>query len=316
MATQLDGPEGRPEGPSYGFMFCDKDYILSVDGLLFNVLGYDHPQGRTACHLRYVGGKKWTGSYHDALDFLRLNHPVYIDPGQGLISVPHDRVSESYQPDDGLRRIVGSDDRNRNEETAVTIATHLARHLQVPFDHFGVTDSLLWGHGHDDSDVDLVVYGRPAAQSILALGHALFEHADFEPFPQAAFTKPAQPELTDNEFSQLCQRKANLGYFQGRRFSLRAVRKADELPQDGQWKTVARRCCQLDITDNSESLFFPAVYQTNLGIELVSFWMLYESVFHVGETVEVSGMTETGPSGERLVVGSLKGQNESIRPSR
>jgi hypothetical protein len=50
----------------------------------------------------------------------------------------------------------------------------------VPPEQFGITDSLLWGPGSTDSDVDLVVYGSAAASRVLAGLPVLFDQPDFK----------------------------------------------------------------------------------------------------------------------------------------
>jgi len=51
-------------------MLKDKDYVITKDDLVFNVIGYEHPPDRTAANLKYVSGRKWEHGYYEACEFL------------------------------------------------------------------------------------------------------------------------------------------------------------------------------------------------------------------------------------------------------
>jgi len=291
-------------------MFRDKEYIRTKEGLLFNVLGYDHPAGRVSCHLRYVDGRKWTRSYQWAVEFLLAQHPQFV--ADGFISVAREDVAECFRPNESLQGIFSCQHRSSVETSAVELTEFLSQQLGIPQKSFGVTDSLAWGGASNESDVDLVVYGRGNAKKILNAGFRLFELAEMSLFPQSIFVKPDEPAMSDDEFEQLCQRKNTLGYFKERRFSLRAIRELNEVPSTAQWQAQQPIQLQTRITGCDESLFFPAIYQTDCGLPLTCFRMLYEGVFRVGESVEVQGMLEESELGERVVVGSIAGKNERI----
>ena len=298
------------ERPAFSTMFRDKEYIRTKEGLLFNVLGYEHPPGRVACHLRYVENEKRSDSYQQAVTFLLAKHPAYVD--SGFISVATEDIVECFRPDESLRGIFDNEHRSSVQSSAVELTEFLSKQLLIPRESFGVTDSLCWGGAHDDSDVDLVVYDAANARKILDAEFRLFELPELTLFPQSIFVTPHEPVMEDAEFAQLCCRKNTLGYFKERRFSLRAIRARDEIPLAAEWKPVEPIQLQTRIAARDESLFFPAVYQTECGLPLTCFWMLYEGVFHVGESVEVRGMLERSELGERVVVGSLYGRDERI----
>lgn len=287
-------------------MLRDKDYLSTKDGLIFNVIGYDHASDRTTANLKYVHGKKWANGYEAAIAFLEKEYPCYV---RGLVSVPQSQVTKIHRPQEGLGRLLSQKDRNHLEQTAVDLAKRLSEFFEVPLDRFGVTDSLLWGHGGDGSDADLVVYGGDSAQILLGRMESLFHEPDFERFTAKNFTR--QPPPHDPDFAKLCMRKVNKGLYQGVRFSLRAVREYNEISTPEPHHVVGTVEATGRVVDNSESLFFPATYKLDSGLAAMSFLTQHEGVFSVGEVLTVKGTLEQGAK-DRIVVGSLHGQGHRI----
>ena len=290
-------------------MLRDKDYLITNDDLVFNVIGYDHAPDRATANLKYVQGKKWTAGYQPAVTFLQAEYPNYVDR---LVSVPRDLVKEIHRPQEGLRGICLRTARNQLEQTAVDLAHECSEYFEIPFDRFGVTDSLLWGRGRDGSDVDLVVYGSDSAAIVLDRIRSLFHRPKFERFTVDNFTRQTVPRDADAE--ELCRRKTNKGLYQGVRFSLRAVRDYEEIPIPGPYRAAGTAEICAHVVDNSESLFFPVTYKLDCAMEAVSFLMRHEAVFNMGELLTVRGTKERGET-DRIVVGSLNGQDHKMEIS-
>jgi predicted nucleotidyltransferase len=289
-------------------MLRDKDYLITKDDLVFNVIGYDHASDRATANLKYVQNRKWTAGYQSAVAFLRAENPANID-ASGLIAVPHDTVAQIHRPQEGLCRIRSRSRRSHLEQTAIELAEECSEFLEIPLERFGVTDSLLWGRGTNDSDVDLVVYGSHNAAIVLDRMEALFDRPEFERLTIDNFTRGTIPRGID--IQALCRRKFNKGLYRGVRFSLRAVRDYEEIEQckpyreEGTAEIVAR------VTDNSESLFFPIIYRLDCGFEAMSFLMHHEALFRVGQRLSTRGNIERGER-NRIVIGSLNGREHNM----
>jgi uncharacterized protein len=289
-------------------MLRDKDYLRTNDGLLFNVIGYEHESDRASANLKYVHGTKWTSGYESALTFLSSKYPCYVD---GLIRVPHSQVAEIYRPQDGLRRIFARTDRNDLEQAAVDLARACSTYFELPLVRFGVTDSLLWSRGRHGSDIDLVVYGSDSAAIVLKHIRALYQLPGFERLGVETFTRQSESTIGDAQLRELCKRKANKGLFQGVRFTLRAVRAVEEIEPSSRYQAAGPIELTERVADNSESLFFPATYKMDSGLHLVSFMMRHEGVFEAGEVLTIRGMLEQGPR-DQVVVGNLHQEGHGI----
>ena len=286
----------------------DKDYLTTADGLFFNVIGYDHELDRATANLKYVHGTKWTAGYDAAVAFLAKEYPNYV---RGLISVPRSLVTKIHRPQEGLRRLRSQADRNGLEQTAVDLAQECSDVFEIPLGRFGVTDSLLWGRGGNNSDIDLVVYGSDSALIVLDRIKSLYRRTRFERLRVENFTR--QSTMRSAGVADLCRRKMNKGLYQGVRFSLRAVREWNEIESAERFSFTAQGTVEVNarVADNSQSLFFPAMYQLDSGLDLVSFLMEYEAVFTPGDSLKVKGTLEVGAR-NRIVVGSLLRQDHSI----
>ena len=268
----------------------DKDYIRSTDGLVFNVIGYDHPADRILASLKAVGSEKWTSDYATTMQWLSEHHPEYVDE---FICVPNSKIQQMFYPQERLRELmVAKEGLNELDQTAVQLAHRISEILVIPAHRFGLTDSLLWSRGREDSDIDLVVYGQPAASQLIHKGGKLFGASDFVRFELEDFELSGGDEAIRDQDQLLALRKNNLGRFQGARFSVRAVRdrKRDELHEPT--RSLGRHTVQATVVDSDESLFFPVVYELSTGHLLVSFDMSYETVLRVGERVEITGVLE------------------------
>ncbi|MEE8354473.1 MAG: hypothetical protein V3S09_01480, partial [Candidatus Bathyarchaeia archaeon] len=105
----------------------DRDFVETVEGLLFCVVGYLHPPDRVTAYLKYVPdpGGKWrrgeTGYsraipyYHvsqveNTYGFLGENHPEYLHdcPVRNITvsSVPRDSIRTYYRPRERLAAIM------------------------------------------------------------------------------------------------------------------------------------------------------------------------------------------------------------------
>ena len=288
----------------------DKDYIITKDDLIFNVLGYEHPPQRTMANLKYVNGEKWLSGYPAAVKLLKEKYPLYID-NRGFVSVPDTMVGKICRPKEGLIRLLAEKNPNRVQKTAVELFLKLSDFFVSSLSKFGITDSLLWGPGKSNSDIDAVVFGRDTASLVRKKLPSLFELPEFERFDPSIFKEP--PGVPKADFEKICERKLNFGYFNGVKFSLRAVRNWDEIQKtkpsyevDGLVETDAK------VLDSSESLFFPSVYKISSDVaeEAACYSRSYENVFIEGDEIRVSGTLERVVGGKekkrRLVVGTLE----------
>ncbi|MBI1246365.1 hypothetical protein GC197_00795 [bacterium] len=293
-------------------MFRDKDYLLTHDNLIFNVLGDEHEDGKVTAGLKYAAEKKWIATYAEAVAYLQQSFPDYVD---GRILVQEKKIEKHLKPLERTRYLLENERyRSPRLNRAIDLVEVLADHCDVPSSEIGITDSLLWGNGTDDSDIDLVIYGSDAVTRFLSTSSELFQFEDIQPIEPQFIQRP--PGVDDYTFGMILSRKHNQGFYCGTRFAIRGVLTDEEIlwcPERTEpFQPRERIERELTISNRDDSLLFPVGYDTEEGLSLVSYHIGYEMAFFPGEKVKAAGMRETSGNMERVIIGSTGGSDESI----
>lgn len=294
-------------------MFRDKDYLLTKDGLIFNVLGDQHEGGHVTAGLKYTKEGKWIDSYRDATHYLRDQYPAYF---KEKIVVPLDQIEKHLKPLQRTRQLLNSTEEFApRHRIALELIDVLAECCRIPPFEVGITDSLLWGEGNAQSDIDLVLYGSEVISDFQLKSKELFQFDDLEPIDPSFVQRP--PDVDDATFETMLKRKANQGYFRGTRFSIRGALTDEEVLWSSErrepFHPVESQRRVLEISNCDDSLLFPVQYETSEGLPLVSYHIGYEMSFQPGDKVEVAGTLERSGDDQRMLVGSIRGEKESIR---
>ena len=267
----------------------DKTYVRARE-MLFNVAGYDHPAESLYASLKYVDGQKWTSGYEAAKQWLAESHPEFVNE---YICVPRDEITDVYEPRSRWQTLTASEPSvlSALHREAIALGTELGLRLDIPLHDFGITDSLLWGEGHELSDIDLVVFGTRYAKNIQSRGAELYEerHGELTRPDPLKMTAPYSLQVTD--WASLLARKVHMGSYRGRFFSLRVVMDATDLshvPRKTLLAVGEKTTVTFEVADVRQSLCFPAIYRDAAGNELVDYSVVYEGVFREGDRVRAT----------------------------
>jgi uncharacterized protein len=321
----------------------DRDFIETVDGLFFCLVGYVHPPQRYTAYLKYTPASagKWARgevAYHRelpyyhvrhvrrTLEWLETAHPEYLwtDPATGLrfSHVPAESVARYYVPERRLAEIVASP-ADALEREARDLAMLLGRAAGLPPDAFGISGSILLGlHNPAFSDIDLLVYGAHSARRLRAVIDDLAREG-LTPLPEERRAQwradtAARFGLEPDAVADLEARRWHYRLFRGRYVSLhptRADREIGEAHGDRHWTPLGQAVAEARVIDAGEAMFLPAAYRVadvrwlegepGPLDEVVAFEGLYCSAAERGERILVTGHLEMDRTGcRRLVVGS------------
>ncbi|MBN1330587.1 MAG: hypothetical protein JXA54_14020 [Candidatus Heimdallarchaeota archaeon] len=169
-------------------------FIHSKDDLIFDVKGLSHPNNRIISFVRYVPKKFFLQDnlnelkkYHklydlnDRFHFLRDNFPKYIfkDPkGRGFLQgVLKEDLLTIYNP---ISRLIAMTKTPKNslddlETQALELVTILEKYSGVKIDHMGISGSILVNLHSEQSDIDLIVYGKENGLKIYEAMSDIFE---------------------------------------------------------------------------------------------------------------------------------------------
>lgn len=277
----------------------DRDYVETVEGLLFCVAGYLHPPDRYTAYLKYspVSQGKWRRgevayrrelAYYHALQvgrtipYLRQEYPHYVHhcPVRDMefSFVPHDHVGRYYCPQERLKEIVAAPHDSLEEELAGMV-DGLGRLGGVSVDGLGVTGSLLLGiHNPSFSDIDLTIYGPENVRRVKEMMDEgpppPFSQLDEEYLEDWRRLIAGQFSLSDEEARYLERRHWNVGSFGPKRrfFSLHPSLTDDEITEnygDHFYRDAGMARLRATIADTAQALYLPARYPVE-RVEMLS----------------------------------------------
>jgi hypothetical protein len=336
----------------------DRDFLRTREGMFFCVTGYLHSPSRYTAYLKYspAAAGKWADEqtayrrelpyYHvrsvaATVQYLEQRYPHYVHhcPVRGFrfSMVPRDFVARYYAPEERLQEII-CEPQDSLEEEVRALALDLAAGAGIERTALGITGSVLIDlHNPGFSDIDLTVYGLGNARKVrtaLRDGRLPSVH----PLTQAFMAKWARGiagrfPLTVDEARYLAGRRWNYGTYDGRYFSIHAIRSDEEISErygDHIYRSKGVARVRATVADATEALFMPAIYRVE-GVQhlagspraarveqVVSYEGLYRDIAEAGTVIEARGTVES-VDGEprRLVIGTTELRGEGyVRPVR
>ncbi|MEM3731092.1 MAG: nucleotidyltransferase domain-containing protein [Candidatus Bathyarchaeia archaeon] len=331
----------------------DGDTLISKEGFIFNVFGYEHPQDRVFAFLKYIpqkfktlfqirflertwrhgctrvfrAEKLYTASnYQSFLETFHRHFPqyVYFDSfrSKNVISVPYSFINRVYVPRDCLASLAKLKVKDGLQRATLDFIGLVSNASNVAFEDFGVHGSVALNMHSQESDIDVVVYGSE----------------NFRKLEKAVGKLVEEGTLTYVFNNRLDAARKFKGRYKGRIFMYNAVRKPEEVhTKYGKFKYTPIKPIKFHCTikNDQEAMFRPAIYEiedykpVNKQSELpkkeapqyvVAMIGCYRNIARKNEAVKVSGMLESvedlenGKMFHQVVVGTAMGEEEYIWP--
>ena len=331
----------------------DGDTLLTQEGFIFYVFGYEHSDNRLLSFLKYIPSEfahkfqvrilkhKWNlegielsrpeklytaQNYQKFLATLRRDFPhyLYFCPyrKKEVLSVPRNKIKKIYASNANLKRIFENENKDTLQRETIELVELLSSESKVSIEDFGIHGSVGLNMHNEYSDIDLVVYGF---QNFRNLETTVNKLADEEVFTHV-FTK------------KIDQARKHRGRYNDRRFVYNAVRKPEEI--NVQYRKLTYTPIKnvqfvSEVVYDNENMFRPALYlikdykplnlQSELSDEQIptrvtSMIGYYRNVARNGDKIRVSGTLEkvenieTGEIYYHVVVGTGIHGNEYIEP--
>jgi predicted nucleotidyltransferase len=331
----------------------DRDYIRTVENLFFCVVGYTHPPDRILAYLKYmpsIEGKWGHGqrfmrmlkrydaqSVAEGFKLLEEKYPHYLyhDQINGITfsAVPLKFIAERYHPEEKVKAFTTRKDLDSLEKKTFSLIKILSKKSEVPMEKFGVTGSILINiHNPAFSDIDLTIYGRENAlaikEAILELEKEKVLHS-FQGKEAAEWIKKKEGffQLNPQQAKLLLERKWNIGFYKGTRFSIHPIREESEIKEmygNEKFRSRGFSLIEAIVGNADESLYLPCKYELkNVQIlegekvenvrEVISYEGLFCHFAEKGERIRVSGKLEEvipkkGQQYHRILIGSPEAQ--------
>jgi len=293
-----------------------KDFIETAEGMIFAVVAHGTEQGKVLCFLRYVKDNlDWKKvSTEPANAFLRQYHPGYLHYSPVLDAHLHavaiDRVVIHHQPKQRLQHIMQANQPDAIERDLFQLCQLLQQH-GLDLTQTGVTGSLLVGVQKQQSDIDLVCYGRSVFHHCRAITGELIAQGQLQELNDNDWQESYQRRSCELSFAEYVwheRRKTNKAVINGRKFDLNFI--DDSLCSEAaSYQKQDAITLQCKIIDDTHAFDYPAEFKIDHEQfdAIVSFTATYTGQAVKGETVEVSGVVEQTQQGvKRIVVGSSR----------
>ncbi|MFZ2170257.1 MAG: hypothetical protein WAW61_11545 [Methylococcaceae bacterium] len=297
-------------------MFKAKDFIETAEGLIFAIVEQGTEQGKALGFLRYVkentGWKKVTTDLANA--FLAQHHPDYLHYSPVLDARLHavaiDRIVHHHRPKQRLQQIMQKNQQDAVEQDLFDLCMLFQQH-GLDLTQTGITGSLLVGVQKQNSDIDLVCYGRPIFHQLRTITRELIKQGQLQELNHEEWQASYQRRSCDLSFTEYVwheRRKTNKAVINGRKFDLNFI---DETKRSG--VTSYQKCgaitLQCKIVDDTYAFDYPAEFIIDHEhiSSIVCFTATYTGQAINDEIVEVSGILEQSEQGvKRIVVGSTR----------
>ncbi|MHA2057179.1 MAG: nucleotidyltransferase domain-containing protein [Candidatus Thorarchaeota archaeon] len=255
-------------------------FIVTVDGLVFEIKGVIHPRNRVIAYLRYVPTSDSDTMYRKvyALDereeYLQSNYPSYLwfsEPhGRVVQSVPNDMIKSMLDPVDCLTNLRNCTSNISDlEQASVNLARKLVESTGVEWSDIGLTGSQLVGVAGKDSDIDLVVFGADACRKFYSnLRRNIASIIGVEPYAGSMLDKHVSFRWGAHENLKSILRKIERvkvlqGLFEGFHFFVRLVKTPDDLDYvygDISYQVRGQQLVTGKVVDDNDSIFTPCEY--------------------------------------------------------
>jgi len=286
-----------------------RDFIEDFDGWIYAVSTYDNSE-KIGCVLRYVpdihgervnpsGTRYRKYDFEDAYAFISCHKPQYSDIVQ---RIPQQDVKRVYKPEREISRIACSHPRVKR----------LLALFRLPQGTIGCTGSLLCGLENENSDIDIVVYGKYwfTAQEIVRQGILDGTIDELSPEMWHKVYEKRKPDISYDQFVLHELRKWNRGQIESTYFDILYTRSYDNLRSapTGKGIKLGRKLIQAKVTDASLAFDSPAVYEVEHESvsRVLSFTHTYSGQALAGETIEACGICEQHHDELWLVVGTTR----------
>ena len=262
------------------------DFIETQEGLIFDVKGLVHPPDRVIAYVRYFpdksGNRKRGNTFYRKIyslkereRFLKTSYPHYrfYDQvhGRWLEGVPVKDITRHHKPADGLLALKEKKDLHFIEKQTLAFTQQLREASKVPFHVIGVSGSVLVSICTEDSDIDLVVYGKENCMKIHdALKKLLKEKENsISPYDIEGLKKLYKFRVKDTktsfkDFVKTEKRKTYQGRVFDKDYFIRFILDWSEVEEeygDRRYEQLGKAKIEARIIDHSNAIFTPCTYK-------------------------------------------------------
>ncbi len=303
-----------------------KDYISIDDKLFFAVVSEYQEDDRVLTWLRYI--KDGLGlrkiDTEQARKLISDSYPEFLFHSQNadsdLHGIPLESISHVYRPDQTVVRLLNMTDPDNKQRDAIKILK-LLLDADIKEENIGVTGSLMLDTHNEQSDIDIVIYGRELFFKGRRAIKKYFVSGELESLSELLWQDAWQRRdcsLSFDEYQSHEIRKFNKCISGTSKVDISMIPETYErFQENGPYKKIGEDKILSVVTDDTYAYDFPARYIVGHETinEVVSYTATYTGQAKTGEKIEAAGYIEQDCDGNcRLLVGtSREAAGEYIR---
>lgn len=263
------------------------DFLESIEGLIFDVKGLVHPPDRIVAYLRYLksssgdrvrSGKRYVKVYSLSKrnDIIKRRYPhyYYYDPvfGDYMQGVQKERISHLFSPQMKVLDLEKRRDQlDKVEEQALKLIEMLHDASGVSISKMGISGSILVDLHKEDSDIDVIVYGRKSSFSVYESLKNLMEKGflaryNIQDLWNLYMFRSRDTFMSWNNFLRIEKRKVMQGKIEGRDFFVRFILDWNEVEEkygEKTYRPAGYAEIEAIVHDDSNAIFTPCIYLVN-----------------------------------------------------
>jgi uncharacterized protein len=295
-----------------------KDYISIDNKLYFAVVSEFQEDDRALCWLRYIKDENGMQklSTEQAGQLIQESYPEFLFHSQyadiDLHGISFDSIQEVHRPDQAVTRLLNMTMPDEIQRDAINVIK-LFIDSGIKQEVLGITGSLLLDTHNENSDIDMIIYGRDRFFKAREIIQQLLKEKKLKPLNASFWQESYQRRkcaLSFDEYKSHELSKFNKCISGKTKVDISMIpENYERVHENGPYKKQGRDIILSVVEDDTYAYDFPARYyiEHDKISEVVSYTATYTGQACKGEMIEASGYIELGTDGKnRLLVGSSR----------
>lgn len=295
-----------------------KDYISVNDKLFFAVVSEYQEDDRALCWLRYVKDENGMQKLatEQAGQLINASYPEFIFHSDyadsDLHGIPLESIDKIHRPDQTVVRLLSITSPDNIQKDAVNIIK-LLLDAGIKQETMGITGSLMLNTHNEQSDIDMIIYGRERFFKVRELIQKFLKTGELKSLDESFWQDAYQRRdcaLSFDEYQSHELKKFNKCISGKTKVDISMIPEIYErVHENGPYKKTGRDRIVSVVDEDTYAYDFPARYfiEHDTINEVVSYTATYTGQARKGETIEAAGYLEQGSDGKyRLLIGSSR----------